>query len=135
MPSWVHTGVLCIGLLAIPFLCLMAWIPDSASPAHFISALIMFGVLAVYELTFALLLVVAGRVLPQWPFPLAALVLWFLACAIIAVASAGTWVASGNNAFEYVAVAFEFAYFVAMPGVFALARPGGKSQGALLSMD
>jgi hypothetical protein len=117
----LHNGAAVLGFLAIPFLCLMAWIPDSASPVHFISALIMFGVLALYQL---LITGVATAVLyrtPAWPWPMLLLPLYFLLCAVGALASAFCWVTQQNNVFEYSAVALEFCFFIGAAPLFDMA--------------
>lgn len=133
-PPLVHSLVAGLGLAAVPFLCLMAWIPDSASPVHFISALIMFGVLALYEVAFSILAIAVLRRAPAWPWPLALLMLWLLGCALGAVICAGYWVMSTNNVFEYLAVALEFAFFAGYGWIFEFGRGPSLAETPLLNV-
>lgn len=118
-----HNGTAVLGFLAIPFLCLMAWIPDSASPMHFYSALIMFGMLALYQLALAVLATAVLRRTPGWPLPLLLLTLYFLLCALGALGAACGWVSAGSDGMylEYIAVALEFCFFLGASVLFDMA--------------
>ena len=111
---WSNRITALIASSAMVALLIMAWIPDSASPIHFIAALCTFGLLAIYELAHAAISITLARrddaVAPNGPG--VALSLWFFVCPLAALGCVYAWIAMQSSAAQYAAVGLQFAYFI-----------------------